>query len=62
MLLADIASLFPSEGAKLKKTDFIRDRVATLLQFNKDGHLNQTISFVRQQLQVNLWFVTTHYI
>ena len=55
MLLADISQLYPKERANLMKEDFIRDRTATLNQFNKNGILSQTITFVKQQFRVNLW-------
>lgn len=54
MLLADISQLYPNERNALMKEDFIRDRTATLNQFNKNGHLSQTITFVKQQFRINL--------
>jgi len=54
MLLADISQLYPKERDGLIKEVFIRDRTATLNQFNKNGQLTQTITFVKQQFKVNL--------
>jgi hypothetical protein len=54
MLLADISQLYPNERSVLMKEDFIRDRTATLHQFNKNGALSQTITFVKQQFRINL--------
>jgi len=54
MLLADISQLYPKERDGLIKEAFIRDRTATLNQFNKNGQLTQTITFVKQQFKVNL--------
>jgi hypothetical protein len=54
MLLGDISHIYPNERPRLMKTDFIRDRVGTLMQFNKDGHLSQTIAYIRQQFRLTL--------
>lgn len=54
MLLADVSHLYPNEKSKLIKEEFIRDRVSTLNQFNKNGTLTQTITFVKQQFRINL--------
>lgn len=54
MLLADITSMYPEVKQRIKEASFISDRTAILLKFNKDGHLNQTIAYVKQQFQLTL--------
>lgn len=54
MLLADISQIYPEFKPKLMEAGFIPDRAAILLKFNKDGHLSQTISYLRQQFQLQL--------
>ena len=54
MLLADISNIYPESKPVLLKADFIPDRAAILMKFNKDGHLSQTISYLRQQFQLQL--------
>jgi|LakMenEpi03Aug12_release.lakeMendotaPanAssembly.Ray.scaffolds.fasta_scaffold3698143_1 hypothetical protein len=39
MLMGDIISAIPDEAANMAKCTFVRDRVGTLVKFNKDGHL-----------------------
>ena len=56
MLLADIAHLFPSEKEKLRQTEFLQDRAMTLVKFNKDGHLTQSLSFMKQEFRINFWY------
>lgn len=52
MLLADIANLFPGEKERLIQTNFITDRYQVLQKFNKDGHLNQALSFIKQEFRI----------
>jgi hypothetical protein len=52
MLLGDISSLYPTEIMQHVSTAMISDRVSTLVKFNKDGHLSQTIAYVKQQFRV----------
>lgn len=54
MLLADISNIYPDTKAFLAKTEFIAERTATLVLFNKDGHLSQTIAYVKQQFQLKI--------
>jgi len=52
MLLADIGSMYPSERSRITNAGFVNDRTATLLRFNKDGHLSQDLGHIRQQLNL----------
>lgn len=54
MLLGDILTLLPSTAPTLTKCPFIADRTATLIKFNKDGHLNQCVNYMKQQFRINL--------
>ena len=54
MLMGDIVSALPNEAGNLAKCTFVKERLATLVKFNKDGHLRQCIAFVSQQFRINL--------
>lgn len=54
MLLADVSNIYPESKAMLSNAEFIADRAAILMKFNKDGHLSQAISYLRQQFQLQI--------
>jgi hypothetical protein len=52
MLLGDICCFYPTELMKHTSSALLMDRTAILIKFNKDGHLSQTISYVKQQFRL----------
>lgn len=54
MLLGDMITILPEQISKLAMCTFVADRVTTLVKFNKDGHLNQCISYVKQQFRLRI--------
>ena len=48
LLLADVSVILPGEAGRLAKCAFIEERLVTLANFNKDGHLSQCIHYLRQ--------------
>ena len=53
MLLGDLSTLCPKFKPEIVKYGIIPDRAATLVKFNKDGHLTQNISYIKQQFNLH---------
>lgn len=58
MLLADVSNIFPDLTQTLLNAGFIGDRASVLVRFNKDGHLSQNISYVKQQFHLSIIWST----